>query len=177
MGCHLSDREGNADSAERISDNLLTVIWAENHVNEPFKCRVYGFDKNHLRIKYGLVEFRLPYNELPDSNLGFKTNETRTCMKSLQNGKTYKIGDEIIVKILFTDRSSRSIITTTDLNKVYSKTKPEILKAPLESSPIKADAKKKYYKLMDATCKQKSKSKRKNKHKSNKQRKDDEYSF
>ncbi len=117
IGHHLTTREENADSAERMSDSLLMTIWAENHINEVFDCRIVCFDKNFMKLKYGLVEFKLPYSELSNNALGFKTNETKVILKNLFSGKVYKVGDKIKVKIISTDRNSRNIITSTDLQK------------------------------------------------------------
>lgn len=117
IGSHLTDREGKADSAERMSDNLLMTIWAENHINEVFECKIVCFDNNFMKLKYGLVEFKLPYSELSNNSLGFKTNESKVILKNLLSGKEYKVGDSVKVKIISTDRNSRTIITSTDLQK------------------------------------------------------------
>ena len=115
---HINDRERAAVKAERQSDYYLACLWAENHMNQTFKARIYKFDGKSMVVKYNTVEMTLPYEAL-GGRLVSKKNGLMLVDKTTM--KKYYLGEEIPVTIVDVDKESREIIVTPTLENINEK--------------------------------------------------------
>ena len=115
---HINDREKSAVKAERQSDYYLACLWAENHINQTFKARIYKFDGQSMVVKYNTVEMTLPYEAL-GGRMVVKKNGLMLVDKATM--KKYYLGEEIPVTIIDVDKESREIFASPVLENIEEK--------------------------------------------------------
>ena len=121
-GFHLSNRELEAQLAERESNKLMEAIWAEEHVGEVFNGKIFDIMDEGIIVKDGLVEMFIPMSDLTyGTSRRLTPNDTYTKLIDPRTKFEYAIGDSMKFKIVSADRETRKITATTDLEKVIVK--------------------------------------------------------
>lgn len=125
-GLHLSQRELDAQHAERESNKLMQAIWAEEHIGEVFNGKIFDIMDDGIIVKDGLVEMYIPITDLSfGTSKVFTPNNTYTKLIDRKSKFEYNIGDKIKFKIISADRTNRKITATTDLQKIVIKPKEQ----------------------------------------------------
>lgn len=121
-GFHLSNRELEAQNAERESNKLMAAIWAEDHIGEIFNGKIFEIMDDGVIVKDGLVEMFIPMGDLTfGTSRRLAPNDTYTKLIDSKSKFEYCIGDKLKFKIIDANRTTRKITATTDLQKVVIK--------------------------------------------------------
>jgi len=105
---HCSEQERNAEEAERESVKLKQVEYVKNHVGDTFDGVVSGVTKFGVFVEItdllveGLVHVR-------DMNDYYVYDESTYTLRGEDNGKTYRPGDSVRVKVASASIEDREI--------------------------------------------------------------------
>ena len=105
---HCSEQERNAEEAERESVKLKQVEYVKNHVGDTFEGVVSGVTKFGVFVEItdllveGLVHVR-------DMNDYYVYDESTYTLRGESNGKTYRPGDSVTVKVASASVDDREI--------------------------------------------------------------------
>ncbi len=105
---HCSEQERNAEEAERESVKLKQVEYVKNHVGEIFDGVVSGVTKFGVFVEITdlLVEGLVHVREMDDY---YVYDESTYTMRGENNGKTYRPGDNVTVKVASASVDDREI--------------------------------------------------------------------
>ncbi|MBI2428090.1 MAG: ribonuclease R [Ignavibacteriales bacterium] len=106
---HCSDRERVATEAERESVKVMQVEYMKQHVGEEFEGIISGVMQFGIFIEINdlLVEGLLHVRDLGDDYYSY--DERQYSLIGNRHGKTYRLGDSIIVKVAKVNPEQRKI--------------------------------------------------------------------
>ncbi len=109
LGLHCSERERAAIDAERDSVKLKQVEYLSEHIGENFDGVVSGVIENGIFVDLKDIhcEGMVPVRELKDDYYVY--DEKNHWLRGRSNGKKFKLGKEIKVKVVRTDIEQRHI--------------------------------------------------------------------
>jgi len=105
---HISNQERQAIAAERESVKYKQVEYMQKHIGEVFIGYIAGIiDQGFfVELKKNHCEGMATYDSLPEA---VDVNENRLSFRGLRSGNVWKMGDEVMVKIVSTDLVKRRI--------------------------------------------------------------------
>jgi len=105
---HCSEQERNAEEAERESVKLKQVEYVKNHVGDTFDGVVSGVTKFGVFVEITdlLVEGLVHVREMDDY---YTYDESTYTLRGESNGKTYRPGDSVTVKVASVSVEDREI--------------------------------------------------------------------
>jgi ribonuclease R len=105
---HSSERERVAVEAERETDDIKKVEFMLDKIGEVFEGIVSGVTSFGLFVELdNSVEGMIHLSYLDDDYYHF--NEKQYCIIGERTGKTYRIGDQVKVKVMAADKLERTI--------------------------------------------------------------------
>ncbi|MCC6677609.1 MAG: VacB/RNase II family 3'-5' exoribonuclease [Phycisphaerales bacterium] len=122
IGRHATDREMNAESAERELRNFLVLQLLEKHIGESFKGVVTGVNQRGLFVqldKY-LADGFVKSSDLPgDVTRGnvtpiWKVDGKTGALIDIKSGRSFNMGDTVTVKIAAVDLAKRQMELVVD---------------------------------------------------------------
>lgn len=106
---HCSERERNAEEAERESVKLKQVEYVQNHVGDQFEGVVSGVTKFGVFVELTklLVEGLVHVRDMDDDYYVY--DESTYTMRGENNGKSYRPGDSVTVEVVGASIEDREI--------------------------------------------------------------------
>lgn len=107
MGEHLSKKEHDAQRAERESNALLTVMWAENHKHEKLVGQIFEITGTEIKILSNMLIFTIPMHNLISN--GYIVNAKKNMLYNKNTKTNLALADEIAFEITNTNRETKVI--------------------------------------------------------------------
>lgn len=105
---HASEAERRADEAERETVKLKKVEYMQERIGESYKGVISGITKWGMYVELpNTIEGLVHVVNMADDHYEYK--EDRYEMQGERTGKSYKLGQEVYVRVLGADRLSRTI--------------------------------------------------------------------
>ena len=112
IAAELSQREVDADEAERESDQFMNTIWAENNKYKPFWARIKSINKDGICavIDGKMVTVFIPLKDIAvDGAKNFKPNKTKTRLTNKKGDRFVSVGDKLNLIITSVDKNRREV--------------------------------------------------------------------
>ena len=109
----LSQRELDADMAERESDQYMKTLWAEEHKYVTYPASISSICKDgvYAMIDKKLVSVFIPIGSILEHGAkNCEPNLTKTCLFNKQKNRVLSVGDKLCIAITKTDLNTRTII-------------------------------------------------------------------
>ena len=109
LGNHCSDRERNAESAEKELKKLKLLRYLHDHADSEFVAVVTGVEKFGLFVQGVKVPFEglLPVNALKDDHYTMVTGAH--ALVGHRSGNDFRLGDTLAVKVHHVDMDQREV--------------------------------------------------------------------
>lgn len=122
IGRHATQREENAESAERELRNFLVLQLLEQHIGESFKGVVTGLNQRGIFVqldKYladGFVKAEDLPGDITRDNLRpvWKIDGKSGALVDQRSGRSYNFGDTVMVRVASVDLAKRQMELTVD---------------------------------------------------------------
>ena len=104
-----SEAEKQATNIERDFDELYKVIYMKNYIDKEFEAVVSSVTSFGMFVKLeNTVEGLIPFSNMPNDDY-YEYDENRKILFGKRNGKIYKIGDKVKVKLVRCDVREKQI--------------------------------------------------------------------
>lgn len=104
-----SEAEKQATNIERDFDELYKVIYMKNYIDKEFEAVVSSVTSFGMFVKLeNTVEGLIPFSNMPNDDY-YEYDENRKILFGKRNGKIFKIGDKVKVKLVRCDVRERQI--------------------------------------------------------------------
>ena len=108
VALHSSQMERRAEEAERETNKLKKAQYMEDHIGEIFEGVISGITKWGIYVELpSTIEGMVRAADLPGDFYNY--NEASYEMVGERTGKTYKLGEKIIIKVRAVDKIARTI--------------------------------------------------------------------
>jgi ribonuclease R len=109
IGRQSSERERRASEAERASVKVMQVEYMKRHIGDQMAGVITGVATFGLFVEINelLVEGLVPVREMDDDYYLF--DEKKYSLRGRSNGKTYRLGDKINVRVVSVNPENRRI--------------------------------------------------------------------
>lgn len=135
---HSSERERVAMEAERETDALKMAEFMEQHIGEEFDGIISSVTGFGLFVRLpNTIEGMVHVSYLTDDYYHF--HDKQYMMVGERTGKTFRIGDEVRIRVVSVDRANKTIdfeLVDMKPRKKQDKRQPKIIKASKERSSI-----------------------------------------
>ena len=109
---NLSQREIDADEAERESDRYMGSCWADENKYKPFSARIKAVTKDgvYVTLSGKMVSVFIPLKDLATTGAkNFKLNKTKTRLENKAGDRRISVGDKMLVIITSVDKNRREV--------------------------------------------------------------------
>lgn len=104
-----SEAEKQATNIERDFDELYKVIYMKNYIDKEFEAVVSSVTSFGMFVKLeNTVEGLIPFSNMPNDDY-YEYDENRKILFGKRNGKIFKIGDKVKVKLVRCDVREKQI--------------------------------------------------------------------
>lgn len=104
-----SEAEKQATNIERDFDELYKVIYMKNYIDKEFEAVVSSVTSFGMFVKLeNTVEGLIPFSNMPNDDY-YEYDEIRKILFGKRNGKIFKIGDKVKVKLVRCDVREKQI--------------------------------------------------------------------
>lgn len=104
-----SEAEKQATNIERDFDELYKVIYMKNYIDKEFEAVVSSVTSFGMFVKLeNTVEGLIPFSNMPNDDY-YEYDENRKILFGKRNGKVFKIGDKVKVKLVRCDVREKQI--------------------------------------------------------------------
>lgn len=104
-----SEAEKQATNIERDFDELYKVIYMKNYIDKEFEAVVSSVTYFGMFVKLeNTVEGLIPFSNMPNDDY-YEYDENRKILFGKRNGKIFKIGDKVKVKLVRCDVREKQI--------------------------------------------------------------------
>jgi len=104
---HASEMERNSIDAERASVDLKAAEYMKEHLGEEFPGRISGIFHAGIFVQLeNTIEGMVPFRTMDDF---YSVDERTLEAKGKRSGKTFRIGDEVMVQVVRADPLERNI--------------------------------------------------------------------
>ena len=104
---HSSIQERNADKCEKESNKMKSAEYMADFIGEEYQATIISFTGTGLYVQLpNLIEGRVSYNSLNDF---YRYDEELELLVGERTGNTYKLGDEVVVTLVKSNKDLREI--------------------------------------------------------------------
>ena len=110
MSIYASKKERLADNAEYEGDQLRYVEYAKQMIGQEYEAFIDNITKNNITIKSSfLLDGIITYDDILNDNVKFIEGKNAPLLKSNIDGKKYKIGHKLKVRIKSADYTTKTV--------------------------------------------------------------------